>query len=112
MDKREITRVLEALGPERVERGVPALQQQRFTDIWSECFLGRALGIPAGIDATLIAAQLVPVGHYCDVTHAFDHERGALRVLVEEWLEANRVPQEAPQPEAAHVPVSGVPLPV
>jgi len=108
IDKSAVTAVFEALGPERVARGL--LDADGHT--WEDCFLARAYGaagelvravrrdpsrrvpnllglaLAAADAAKLIGVQWTAVAA---VVHAFDHHTTAFRQLAEEWLEENHV---------------------
>jgi hypothetical protein len=91
-----LTTAFEALGPERVTRG---LQASGHT--WSDCFLALATYGEAGVLAreldrrwrrehyvgTLLGVR-VPVVN--EVVRTWDHDEGAFRTLAAAWLELNR----------------------
>ena len=94
--KASLTTAFEALGPERVTRGLQATGHH-----WSDCFL--ALAISGEPDAlalklekgwrkeysvgTLLGVRVLVVN---EVVRAWDHHEGAFRALAAEWLELNR----------------------
>jgi hypothetical protein len=96
-EKALLTSAFEALGPERVTRGLRATGHS-----WSDCFLAFAIsGEPDGFArelqkrwrkehavSTLLGVRLQAVTH---VVSAWDHEETAFRALAAEWLELNRV---------------------
>jgi hypothetical protein len=96
-DKALLTTAFEALGPERVTRGLKATGHS-----WSDCFLAFALSGERGGFArelqkrwrkehavsTLLGVRVQTV---TQVVGAWDHEEAAFRVLAAEWLELNRV---------------------
>src|SRR3989442_13940060 len=108
MDKSAVTAVFEALGPERVARGL--LDADGHT--WGDCFWGRAYGgagelvrairrdpsrrvanllglvLAAADAAKLLGVQWTAVAA---VVHAFDHHTTAFQQLAEEWLEEDPV---------------------
>jgi len=105
IDKIAITQVFDALGPERVVRGLAA---RRHT--WADCFLALACGARGELDravddglrgaarlfrppkAVKVAKLLgVPPGAVVAVVDAFDHESPEFRRLAVEWLEENTV---------------------
>ena len=96
-DKALLTTAFEALGPERVTRGLEATGHS-----WSDCFLAFAIsGEPDGFArelqkrwrkehavSTLLGVRVQTV---TQVVSAWDHEETAFRALATEWLELNRV---------------------
>ncbi len=108
IDKSAVTAVFEALGPERVARGLSNADGHT----WEDCFLARAYGAagelerairrdpsrrvanllglaPAAADAAkLLGVQWTAVAAVVD---AFDHHTTEFRQLAEEWLEGNHV---------------------
>src|SRR2546428_1791122 len=115
--KSAVTAVFEALGPERVARGL--LNADGHT--WEDCFLARAYGaagelvravrrdpsrrvrnllglaLAAADAAKLIGVQWTAVAA---VVHAFDHHTTAFQQLAEEWLEEGHV-HRRPRPAEA-----------
>ena len=108
IDKSAVTAVFEALGPERVARGL--LDAHGHT--WEDCFLARAYGaagelvrvvrrdpsrrVPNLLGLALAAADAAKVigvqrTAIAAVVHAFDHHTTAFRQLAEEWLEENHL---------------------
>ena len=94
--KASLTTAFEALGPERVTRGLQATGHH-----WSDCFLAFAIsGEPDALALTLekgwrkeysVGALLgVRVQVVNEVVRAWDHDWGAFRALAAEWLELNR----------------------
>lgn len=92
-----LTTALEALGPERVMRGLEATGHS-----WIDCFLALAIsGEPGALGRQLerhwrrehfIGTLLsVPVQVVTEVVKAWDHDEGTFRALAAEWLELNRV---------------------
>jgi hypothetical protein len=92
-----LTTVFEALGPERVTRGLAATGHG-----WRDCFLALAIaGEPDALVRDLqkrwrkehvVSTRLgVPVQAVAQIVKAWDHDEGAFRVLAAEWLELNRV---------------------
>ncbi|MGH2659767.1 MAG: hypothetical protein ACRDHS_08915 [Actinomycetota bacterium] len=91
-----LTTALEALGPERVMRGLEATGHT-----WNDCFLAIAIyGEPAALArqlekrwrreyfvGTLLGVRVQVVN---EVVRAWDHEEGTFRALAAEWLELNR----------------------
>ena len=108
IDKSAVTAVFEALGPERVARGLSDADGHT----WGDCFLARAYGaagelvramrrdpsrrvanllgltLAAADAAKLLGVQWTAVSAVVD---AFDHYTTAFRQLAEEWLEENHV---------------------
>ena len=108
LDKVAVTEVFEALGPERVARGLANADGHT----WQDCFLARAYGAPGELErvmrhdpsrrvASLLglalaaadAARLLGVQWtaVAAVVDAFDHHPTEFRQLAEEWLEENHV---------------------
>jgi len=91
-----LTTAFEALGPERVTRGIKATGHH-----WSDCFLALAIsGEPDALAlklekgwrkeyfvSTLIGVRVRVVN---EVVRAWDHHTRAFRALAAEWLELNR----------------------
>ena len=91
-----LTTAFEALGSERVTRGLEATGHT-----WNDCFLAIALyGAPAALArqlqkrwrrehfvGTLLGVRMQVVN---EVVRAWDHEEGTFRALAAEWLELNR----------------------
>jgi hypothetical protein len=101
--KAQLTMAFEALGPERVARGLEAHGHS-----WSDCFLAVALGGEPGTLARQLQGRWrrervvgdilgVRVHVVSEVVTAWDHDEATFRALAAEWLEANRVPA-APTP--------------
>ena len=93
--KASLTTAFEALGPERVTRGLTATGHS-----WNNCFLALAIyGEPDALARKLekgwrkeysVGALLgVRVLVVNDVVRAWDHYEGAFRALAAEWLELN-----------------------
>ena len=96
VQKALLTAAFEALGPERVTRG---LQASGHT--WNDCFLALATyGEPGALTrelqrrwrkdhfvGTLLGVRVQVVN---EVVGAWDHDEGGFRVLAAEWLELNR----------------------
>lgn len=93
-----LTAAFDALGPERVTRGLEATG-----DSWSDCFLAIAI---AG-EPDVLARQLetrwrrehfvgtllgIRVQVVSEVVRAWDHEQEEFRRLAVEWLELNSTP--------------------
>ena len=94
--KTVLTMAFEALGPERVARGLQATGHH-----WRDCFLALAIsGEPDALVRELekgwrkeyvvgtcigVSVQVVTA-----VVKAWDHHEGAFRTLAAEWLELNR----------------------
>src|SRR2546422_1219622 len=117
IDKSAVTAVFEALGPERVARGL--LDADGHT--WEDCFLARAYGaagelvravrrdpsrrvpnllglaLAAADAAKLIGGQWTAVAA---VVHAFDHHTTAFRQLAEEGPEGEQRHRAPPPREA------------
>ena len=94
--KSSLTTAFEALGPERVTRGLQATGHH-----WSDCFLALAIsGEPDALARKLengwrkeysVGALLgVHVLVVNEVVRAWDHYEEAFRALAAEWLELNR----------------------
>lgn len=91
-----LTTAFEALGPERVARGLEATGHT-----WNDCFLALALGGEPGalasklenrwrkehVVSTLLGVRAQVVN---EVVSAWDHDKGTFRALATEWLELNR----------------------
>ncbi len=91
-----LTAAFEALGPERVTRGLATTEHT-----WNDCFLAIALyGEPGALArqlekrwrreyfvGTLLGVR-VPVVN--EVVRAWDHDESTFRALAAEWLELNR----------------------
>ena len=98
IQKTLLTTAFEALGPERVTRGLKATGHS-----WRDCFL--SLAISGESDAlardlekhwrkehfvsTLLGVRMHAVS---EVVRAWDDDEGAFRALAAEWLELNRSP--------------------
>ena len=94
--KNLLTTAFEALGPERVMRGLEASGHS-----WNDCFLALAIsGEPSALArdlakrwrkehfvGTLVGVRVQVVN---EVVRAWDHDEGMFRALAAEWLEANR----------------------
>jgi hypothetical protein len=91
-----LTTALEALGPERVTRGLEATGHN-----WNDCFLALAIcGEPGALVRQLerhwrrehfIGTVLgVPVQVVSEVVKAWDSDERTFRALAAEWLELNR----------------------
>jgi hypothetical protein len=108
IDKAAVTAVFEALGPERVARGLANAEGHT----WEDCFLARAYGAVGDLKramrrdprrrvANLLGLSLTAteaaklLGVQCTavaaVVHAFDHHTTQFRQLAEEWLEENHI---------------------
>jgi hypothetical protein len=92
-----LTTAFEALGPERVTRGLKATGHR-----WNDCFLAIATyGEPDALAREMeksrrkkhvVGALIgVPVQVVNEVVHVWDHDEGAFRALAAEWLELNRM---------------------
>jgi|SRR5882724_822229 len=109
MDKEKVTRALEILGVEAVERGLGAFAET-VPHGFSNCFLTYVLWGKPGRDVSAICqlqqkygreffleenndTNLGGVGSH--LYTAFDHEREDFKRLVEEWLEINREDHES-----------------
>ena len=97
-----LTTAFEALGPERLTRGLTATGHS-----WNDCFLALAIsGEPDALGRELekhwrkehfVSTQLgVRVQVVNEVVKAWDHDEATFRSLAAEWLELNRaaVPSE------------------
>jgi len=97
-----VTRVFEALGPERVARGLEAVGHT-----WNDCFVAIAISGEVGAfvhefaqgrrtDPEHFASTLVGVPHEAvrKAVGLWDRDESTFRALVAEWLEAN--PTAAP----------------
>ncbi len=93
-----LTTALEALGPERVTRGLEATGHS-----WNDCFLALAIcGEPGALARQLerhwrrehfVSTLLgVPVQVVNEVVRAWDRDERTFRALAAEWLELNRAP--------------------
>jgi len=93
-NKEAITRVFEALGPERVERAMVAFKEYARQDS-SRCFLARTGEIPHRSDVRFRELEWKRLGiddnDACKVATAYDFWPDELRALAEEWLELNTV---------------------
>ncbi len=98
-----LTAAFDALGPERVIRGLRATGHT-----WSDCFLALAIaGEPEVVARELqkrwrkehfISTRLrVRLQAITETVRAWDHEQDEFRSLAAEWLELNRT---APAPQA------------
>jgi hypothetical protein len=97
IQKTLLTTAFEALGPERVTRGLKATGHS-----WRDCFLSLAIdGEPDALArelekrwrkehfvSTLLGLRVQAVN---EVVRAWDHDEGAFRALAAEWLELNPV---------------------
>ena len=96
-EKTLLTTAFEALGPERVTRGLTASGHS-----WRDCFL--ALGIAGEPDVLArdlqkrwrkehaVSTRLgVSVQAVTQIVKSWDHDEGAFRALAAEWLELNGV---------------------
>ncbi len=93
-----LTTALEALGPERVTRGLEATGHT-----WNDCFLALAISGEPGalarelekrwrkehIVSTLLGVRVQVVN---EVVKAWDQDEATFRALAAEWLELNRAP--------------------
>ena len=91
-----LTTAFEALGPERVTRGLKATEHT-----WNDCFLALAIhGEPGALArqldrrwrrehfvSTLLGVRVQVVN---EVVRAWDQDEGTFRALAAEWLELNR----------------------
>ena len=91
-----LTTAFEALGPERVTRGLEATGHS-----WIDCFLALAVSGEPGalarelekrwrkehVVSTLLGVRVEVVN---EVVKAWDHDEGTFRALAAEWLELNR----------------------
>ncbi len=91
-----LTAAFEALGPERVTRGLKATGHS-----WSGCFLALAIsGEPDAVAREMEQARGkkhvvgavigVPVEVVNEVVRLWDHDEQSFRALAAEWLELNR----------------------
>jgi hypothetical protein len=91
----------EALGPERVARGLTAHGHN-----WNDCFLALAVGGQPGAlqrqlegrwrkERVIGAMMGVRVQVVSEVVDAWDRDEGTFRALAVEWLEAGRAPAPA-----------------
>jgi hypothetical protein len=98
-----LTTAFEALGPERVTRGLTATGHN-----WSDCFLAIATYGEANLltrelkkygrtDAEHFVSGLIGVSVEAvhEVVRVWDHDETAFRALAAEWLEQNRIPAPA-----------------
>ena len=76
-----LTTAFEALGPERVTRGLKATGHR-----WNDCFLEKSRRKKHVVGA-LIG---VPVQVVNEVVRLWDHDEQGFRALVAEWLELSR----------------------
>ena len=94
--KTVLTSALEALGPDRVTRGLQATGHS-----WNDCFLALATyGAPGVLARELdrrwrreryIGTQLgIPAEVVNEVVRTWDQNEAAFRALATEWLELNR----------------------
>jgi len=94
-EKTLLTTAFEALGPERVTRGL-----QAGGHTWHDCFLALATYGAAGVlgremekrwrrDHFVGTLLGVPVQVVNEVVRTWDHDEGAFRALATEWLELN-----------------------
>ncbi len=119
INKAAVTAVFEALGPDRVARGLANAEGHT----WEDCFLARAYGAvgeleramrldPSRSVANLLglslaaadAARLLGVEWtaVAAVLDAFDDHRTEFRQLAEEWLEENHIRGRARLDEPQH----------
>ena len=102
--KTSLTTAFQALGPERVARGLAARGHN-----WTDCFLALALyGAPGALGRELerrwskeraVSDMVsVPVHVVREVVRVWDQEEEAFRALAAEWLETNRTPVPTPAP--------------
>lgn len=98
IQKTLLTAAFEALGPERVMRGLHATGHS-----WKDCFLAFAIsGEPDALGrelakrwrkehfvSTVLGVRVQAVN---EVVRAWDQAEGAFRALAAEWLELNRAP--------------------
>ncbi len=91
-----LTTAFEALGPERVTRGVTATGHR-----WKDCFLAIATyGEPDALVREMAKSRRkkhvvgaligVPVEVVNEVIRLWDHDEQSFRALAAEWLELNR----------------------
>ena len=96
-----LTAAFEALGPERVARGLEATGHT-----WNDCFLALALGGEPGVLAHKLEKRWrkehmvsnllgVPAPVVTEVVTTWDRDVATFRALASEWLEQNRVPAVA-----------------
>ena len=96
-EKAALTTAFEALGPERVMRGLKARGHS-----WSDCFFAAVIaGEPDAMSLDLqkrwrkehaVSMILgVPVRTVTQIVSVWDHDETAFRSLAVEWLELNRV---------------------
>ncbi len=99
IQKTLLTTAFEALGPERVTRGLKATGHN-----WRDCFLAVATyGQPDALArklenrwrkehyvSTLLGVRVQAVN---EVVRAWDHDEGEFRCLAAEWLELNHAPR-------------------
>jgi hypothetical protein len=108
-----LTAAFEALGPERVARGLEATGHT-----WNDCFLALALGGQPGVLAHKLEKRWrkehmvsnllgVPAPVVTEVVTTWDRDVGTFRALAAEWLESNRVPA-AERKELAALAATGV----
>jgi hypothetical protein len=94
-EKTSLTTAFEALGPERVTRGLKAPGHT-----WNDCFLALAMSGEVGVlgremgrwrrehyVGTLLGVRVELVN---EVVRTWDHDEAAFRALAAEWLELNR----------------------
>lgn len=107
-----LTEAFDALGPERVTRGLTATGHG-----WSDCFLALAVGREPDALArelqkhwrkhyfvgTLIGVRVQVIN---EVVRAWDHEEDQFRALAHEWLELNRTAGTPAPPVREAAPVS------
>ena len=111
-----LTTAFEALGPERVTRGLEATGHS-----WNDCFLALAIsGEPEALGRELVKRWRreqfvgtvlgVRVQVVSEVVKTWDHDEGAFRALAAEWLELNRaaVPTGPGGGHATNAPAVGV----
>ncbi len=103
-----LTTAFEALGAERVTRGLEATGHS-----WNDCFLALAVaGEPEALGRELVkrwrkehfvgAVLGVRVQVVSEVVKTWDHDEGTFRALAAEWLELNRAAVPT-APRAGHV---------
>jgi len=96
-----LTTAFEALGPERVTRGLTATGHS-----WRDCFLALAIGGEPDALARELQKRLrkehfvstllgVRVQAVNEVVRAWDHDEGEFRGLAAEWLELNHPPRSS-----------------
>jgi hypothetical protein len=104
--KSSLTAAFEALGPDRVARGLEAHGHD-----WSNCFLAIALGGERGALARqlegrwrqerVVADMLrVRVQVISEVVKSWDHDEATFRELAAQWLESNRMSRTPALPVA------------